>query len=196
MTEAEIPGYAMGDPSIPAAPITMEEFDRLKQTVMFTEADEEALRMAGDVLDGQIDAVVERLFEFAGSHDFLLYYFTDGHGTPDVEYVGRVQARVGQWIRDTCAPPYDEDWLAYQFEIGRRKHRTKKNRTDDADAVPNVDFRYFAAFLHPITALVRPFLENGDRTPEEVDRMYDAWFKSMVLQVTLRSYPYVRDGDW
>jgi hypothetical protein len=43
---------------------------------------------------------------------------------------------------------------------------------------------------------VREFLANGEYTNEEVDAMYHAWFKSVVLQVTLWSYPYVPEDDW
>jgi len=196
MSQETISGYDLGDESIPEAPVTDEEFDRLKQSVMWSEDDEEYLRMAGEVLDGQVDDVLDTWYGFVGDHDFLLYYFTDGEGDPNEEYLDRVRERFGQWIRDTCDPPYDREWLDYQFEIGRRHHRTAKNRTDDVDSVPNIDFRYVVAFVYPITATIRGFLENGDHAREEVDAMYHAWFKSVVLQVSLWSYPYVHEGDW
>lgn len=196
MSNESIPGYTKGDEEIPSAPISMEEFDQLKQTVMFTDEDEEYLQMAGDVLADQTEDILDVWYGFVGDHDFLLYYFTDGDGEPNDEYLDRVRARFGQWIRDTCETPYDQEWLDYQFEIARRHHRTKKNQTDDVESVPNIDFRYVAAFIYPITATIRDFLTNGDHTPEEVDKMYHAWFKAVVLQVTLWSYPYVPDEDW
>jgi Protoglobin len=44
--------------------------------------------------------------------------------------------------------------------------------------------------LYPVKA------EAGyeDHSPEEADKMHDAWFKSVVLQVTLWSQPYVKEG--
>jgi hypothetical protein len=125
-----------------------------------------------------------------------VYYFTDGEGNPDEEYLDRVRERFKQWIRDTCDAPYDKEWLNYQFEIARRHHRTKKNQTDDANAVGHIDLRYILAFIYPITATIREFLANGDHTDEEVDKMYHAWFKSVTLQVTLWSYPYVPEENW
>lgn len=197
MSERSIPGYGYGDESIPEPPISAEEFDRLKQSVMWSEEDDEYLQMAGDVLEPQIEEILDVWYGFVADHDFLVAYFADAEtGEPIDEYLERVRARFGQWIRDTCDTPYDEDWLAYQFEIGRRHHRTKKNRADSVDAVPHIDFRYLSAFIFPITATVRDFLENGDHSREEVDKMYHAWFKAVVLQVTLWSYPYVSDEDW
>jgi hypothetical protein len=196
MSQQDIPGYTYGEESVPESPVSAAEFDRLKQTVMFTEEDEEALRMAGEVLDGQIDDVLEVWYGFVGDHDFLLEYFSTPEGEPIEEYLDRVRARFGQWIRDTCDTPYDQDWLNYQYEIARRHHRTKKNETDGVDSVDNIDLRYVIAFIYPITATIREFLENGDHSEEEVDRMHDAWFKSIVLQVTLWSHPYTKEGDF
>ena len=173
----------------------MGEFERLQETVMFT-GDDEALRMSGEVLDGQIDGVLGAWYGFVGDHDFLLRYFSTPAGEPIDEYLDRVRARFGQWIRDTCDPPCDREWLNYQYEISLRHHRTKKNDVDDVNAVENIDLRYLIAFVYPITATIRQFLENGDRSADEVDRLHDAWFKSVVLQVTLWIYPYVRDGDY
>ena len=62
--------------------------------------------------------------------------------------------------------------------------------------MPNVDLRYVIAFVYPITATIRDFLDDGDPSAEGVDAMCHAWFKSVALQVTLWSYPYVHDGDW
>ncbi|WP_158057661.1 protoglobin domain-containing protein [Halorussus halophilus] len=196
MSDTEISGYTYGEDSVAESPLSMAEFEKLKQTVMWSEEDEEHLRMAGDVLDGQIDDVLELWYGFVGDHDFLLEYFSTPEGEPIDEYLDRVRARFGQWIRDTCDPPYDEDWLNYQQEIALRHHRTKKNQTDDAESVPIIHFRYMTAFVYPITATIRQFLENSDHDAETVEKMYDAWFKSVVLQVTLWSYPYVKDGDF
>ncbi|WP_092931200.1 protoglobin domain-containing protein [Natrinema hispanicum] len=196
MSSDKIPGYTYGTAEIPDAPISMDEFERLQQTVLFDEDDEEYLQMAGDVLEDQIDDVLDVWYGFVADHDFLVYYFANGEGNPDEEYLDRVRERFGQWIRDTCETPYDEDWLNYQFEIGRRHTREKKNEVDDADAVDHIDMRYLVAFIYPITATIREFLADSDHSDADVDAMYHAWFKSIVLQVTLWSYPYVPDENW
>ncbi len=192
----EIPGYDYGDESIPEAPYDEEDLEKLQATVMFDEDDEEALNEAGDVLDPQIDDILDLWYDFVSANDHLVYYFTDGEGNPDEEYLDRVRERFGQWIRDTCNPPYDQEWLNYQYEIGLRHTREKKNQADDADAVPHIHARYLIAFIYPITATIRDFLENGDHSAEEVDDMFHAWFKSVTLQVTLWTRPYMPEEDW
>lgn len=192
----EIPGYDYGDESLPEAPYDEEDLEKLQAAVMFDEEDEEALREAGEVLEPQIDEILDLWYDFVGAHDHLVYYFTDGEGNPDEEYLERVRERFGQWIRDTCNPPYDQEWLNYQYEIGRRHTREKKNRTDDADAVDHIHARYLIAFIYPITATIRDFLENGDHSDAEVEEMFHAWFKSVTLQVTLWTRPYFPEGDW
>ena len=62
--------------------------------------------------------------------------------------------------------------------------------------MPNIDLRYVIAFIYPITATIRDILDDGVLSAEEVDAVYHAWFKSVALQVTLLSYPYVHGGDW
>ncbi|AKB54806.1 protoglobin [Methanosarcina barkeri MS] len=80
--------------------------------------------------------------------------------------------------------------------IGLRHHRTKKKRTDNVESVPNINYRYLVAFIYPITATIKPFLAKKGHTSEGVEKMYQAWFKAITLQVTLWSYPYVRQGDF
>lgn len=195
MSDTEIPGYTYGEESVAESPLDVEEFEKLQQTVMWSEEDEEHLRMAGDVLEGQIDDVLDVWYGFVADHDFLVRYFATPDGEPIDEYLDRVRERFGQWIRDACNPPYDEDWLDYQQEIALR-HRDKKNETDGVESVPVIHFRYVVAFVYPITATVRQFLENSDHDEETVDAMHEAWFKSVVLQVALWSHPYVKDGDF
>lgn len=190
-----IPGYAYGDPDLPQAPFDTDDLANLEAATMWTDEDEKALRMAGDVLEDQVEEVVETWYGFVADNDHLIRYFSSDH-QPDEQYLERVRARFEQWILDTCRRPYDQTWLDYQHEIGLRHHRTKKNRTDDVDAAPNIDLRYMIAFIYPITATIRDFLEDGDQTEAEVEKMYNAWFKAVTLQVALWARPYAKDGDW
>jgi len=45
------------------------------------------------------------------------------------------------------------------------------------------------AFIYPITATIKPFLASKGHNVEEVEKMHQAWFKSVTLQVTLWVYP-------
>jgi hypothetical protein len=52
------------------------------------------------------------------------------------------------------------------------------------------------AFIYPITATIKPFLANKGHKDDEVEKMHQAWFKSVVLQVALWSVPYTKPGDF
>jgi hypothetical protein len=191
-----IAGYTYGQPDVARSPLSLDEFALLQKTVLFTEEDVRYLRMAGDVLEDQIDDVLDVWYGFVGSHPHLVYYFQGPDGQPIQLYLERVRARFGQWILDTCRRPYDQDWLNYQMEIGLRHHRTKKNQTDGVSAPPHIPLRYMIAFIVPITLTIRDFLARKGHAPEEVEKMHQAWFKAVTLQVILWSYPYAREGDF
>lgn len=191
MSSTNIPGYTYGAADVATSPVSLEEFELLKQAVLFTEEDEQALRLAGEVLADQVEEILDLWYGFVGSHDHLVYYFTDGQGNANSDYLAAVRKRFGQWILDTCNRPYNQDWLNYQQEIGLRHHRSKKNQTDGVNSVPNINHRYLVAFIYPITATIKPFLAKKGHSVEEVDKMHQAWFKSVVMQVALWSAPYV-----
>ncbi len=193
---SNIPGYTYGTDQVARSPITVNEFEGLKQAVLFGPEDEKYLRMAGEVLADQIEDVLDLWYGFVGSHPHLVYYFTDGQGNANGEYLAAVRKRFGQWILDTCNRPYDQAWLDYQHEIGLRHHRTKKNQTDGVQSVPNVAHRYMVAFIYPITATIKSFLAKKGHSAEDVEKMHQAWFKSVTMQVALWSAPYVKEGDW
>lgn len=178
-------------------PVTVEELELLKKSVLLGDDDIAALRRSGEVLARQVEDVLDVWYGFVGSNPHLVAAFARrSDGQPDPDYLAAVRVRFGDWIRETAAAEYDEAWLAKQLELGRRHHRSGKNRTDGVDAADHVPLRYVIALVYPITATLRPFLEKGGDPPELVERMQDAWRKSVLLQVALWSYPYCREGDW
>jgi hypothetical protein len=196
-TSVTIPGYTYGQAQLPRSPVSMKDFDLLKETVLFTDEDVRYLRMSLDVVKDQTDAILDVWYGFVASHPQLVYYFErKSDGKPDTEYLTAVRKRFGQWILDTAAANYDQRWLDYQAEIGRRHHRTGKNKTDNAPSVDNISYRYLPTLIYPITTTLKPFLAKKGNSPDDVDKMHQAWVKSVILQVTLWSYPYVKDGDF
>lgn len=189
-------GYTYGTEAVAKSPVSSEDFDLLKKTVLFTDEDEKYLRLAGEVLADQVEEVLDLWYGFVGSHPHLVHYFTNSQGEPDGNYLAAVRKRFGQWILDTCNRPYDQDWLNYQHEIGLRHYRTKKNKTDGVQSVPIINYRYLIAFIYPITATIKPFLEKKGHSADEVEKMHQAWFKSLVLQITLWTNPYLRSEDY
>jgi hypothetical protein len=196
MSTTTIPGYTYGTASVPRSPVTLDEFERLKQSVLFGDDDVKALRRSYDILKDQVEAILDVWYGFVGATPHLLAAFAGPDGQPIGHYLAAVRKRFGQWILDTARADYDETWLAYQHEIGLRHHRTKKNRTDGVAAAAIVPFRYLVALLFPVTFTLKPFLAKKGDPPEVVEQMYLAWVKSCLLQVILWSYPYVKEGDF
>jgi hypothetical protein len=131
------------------SPLDLEDLDLLKQTVLFAEEDEEYLRLAGDVLEDQVDEVLDLWYGFVGSHPHLIRYFASPDGEPNAGYLERVRERFKRWILDTCRRPYDQQWLDYQQEIALRHTHAKKNKTDGAEATPeHIPLRYLMAFIY------------------------------------------------
>ncbi len=192
MTEP-IKGYAYGQ--VGQSPVSIADLDLLKKTVLFTEADENNLRLAGEVLKDQTNEVLDLWYGFVGSNEHLVHYFAKD-GQPNMDYLTAVRARFGQWIMDLCNKPYDQEWLNYQQEIALRHHRIKKNKTDDVDTVPIIHYRYLVAFIFPITATIKTFLAKKGHAPETVEAMHTAWFKAVTLTVILWTYPYINQNEF
>lgn len=194
--EPKIPGYTMSERAVRKAPITLGELEEIQKSLLMSEEDIRYLRRSRDVLEPHVEELVGVWYGFVGSNPHLLKYFSSAAGEPDAEYLARVRARFERWVLDTAEAEYDQEWLDYQFEIGRRHHRVGKNATDNADAIDHIHFRHLPALTIPVTTTLRPFLERGGHSAAEVDKMHAAWVKSVLLQSILWSYPYVNDGDF
>jgi hypothetical protein len=189
--ETAIPGYTFGSDVASRSPVSSEELDLLKQTVLFGAEDKEALRLAGEVLEDQVEQLLDVWYGFVASHPHLVRYFADAEGSPIEEYLARVRARFGQWVHDLCRRDWDQEWLDYQEEIALRHTEAKKNRTDQAEGAPaEIPLRYMIAFVYPITATVRQFLAGKGHDREQVEAMHQAWFKAVTLSVVLWARPY------
>ena len=197
MSNASIPGYRLHDQSLARSPITVADLATLQASLLFGPDDIVALRKAHAVVAGQVEDILDVWYGFVGSNPHLLESFVDRRsGAPDSNYLAAVRKRFGKWILDTCLADYDGQWLAYQDEIGRRHHRTGKNATDGASAVPHIQLRYILALVMPISVTMKPFFAKTGLGAAEVDAMHAAWTKSVLLQAILWSRPYVKDGDF
>lgn len=196
MTTHDIPGYTYGQPGLEPSPVSERELDELKASVMFGEADEAALRRAGDVLADQVEDVLDVWYGFVADNPHLVAFFSAEDGTVLQDYLAGVRPRFGQWILDTCRRPFDRAWLDYQHEIALRHTTAKKNATDGVAAITPVPLRYLVAFIYPISSTIRPFLAKKESDPEQVEAMAQAWHKAVTLQVALWARPYTTAGAW
>jgi len=196
VTQTDIPGYTYGTAAVARSPVSLQDLELLRATLLLGDDDLAALRRSGEVLAPQVEEILDVWYGFVGANPHLLAAFSNAQGQPDQQYLAAVRRRFGRWILDTARATYDQAWLDYQHEIGLRHTRARKNQTDGADAADHIPLRYVLALLVPITTTLRPFLGKGGAAPEEVEAMHAAWVKAVLLQVILWSQPYVRDGDF
>lgn len=197
MTTTDIAGYTLGRSEVPGSPVSLDELELLKQSVLFGDDDVRSLKMSHDVLADQVEDVLDVWYGFVASHPHLVHYFTRrSDGEPDGDYLAAVRKRFAQWILDTASADFDQSWLDYQYEIGLRHHRAKKNQTDGVDSVEIIPLRYLIAFIYPITATLRPFLAKKGHDDGDVDAMQDAWRKAVIIQVALWAQPFAKEGDF
>ena len=186
-----------GAGALPPAPISLEEFHQMEQAAFFTPEDVRHLRMSWDVLRDQVEVVLDVWYDFMAAYPFLLQTFSrPSDGQPDQRYLDAVRQRFARWIETTAQANYDQQWLNEQYEIGRRHYRTGKNQTDHVDSVDIVPYRFIVPLVSPLVTTLKPFLAQKGHTPDEVDKMQQAWLKSMLLQVTLWGQPYIKEGDF
>jgi len=198
MAATDIPGYTFGSTALARSPVSPAEFERMKAGALFGDDDLRCLRRSHDILKDQVEQILDVWYGFVGSQPHLLASFGAGGDAakPQADYLAAVRRRFGQWILDTARAEYDQRWLDWQHEIGLRHHRSRKNRTDGADAAAIVPFRDLFALAVPVTFTLKPFLAKKGHSAEQVEQMHQAWLKSCLLQLTLWSHPYIKDGDF
>jgi hypothetical protein len=186
-----VPGYTYGTDAVAPSPITLQDLEALKVTVGFTEEDQRYLLLAGEVLMGQTREVVLqwRSGIIAGIPN-LARHSRSLEGEPLPDYLAKSNLRFEQWILDTCFRPYDRDWLNYQQEIALRHTSLKKNKTDDVKSTSHVPLRDIIGFIVVINETIKPYLAANGHSADDVNKMHQAWCRSMQLQVALWARPY------
>lgn len=196
--QTEVPaGYTYGKKEIAKSPFTPDELKLLQQSLLFNDEDVKYLRMSHDILKGQTNEILDVWYGFVGSTPQLVYFFGNKKtGKPDGEYLAKVRERFKMWVLQTAEAKYDQDWLNYQYEIGLRHYTTKKNKTDNVNSVPVINYRYIPALTIPVITTLKPFLAKTGASPEDVDKMQNAWLKSVLMQTILWGQPYMKKGEF
>ena len=201
MAAEHILGYTYGSAEVAMSPVSMRELEELKISAGFTEEDERYLRQAGEVLADQTEQVVLhwRSGIIAGIPNLARHSRTpEGDALPD--YLAKSNLRFQQWILDTCLRPYDQDWVNYQQEIALRHTSLKKNKIDGVRSTQYVPLRDIVAFIAVINETIKPYLAAKGHSSADVDKMHQAWCKSLQLQLALWTRPYAdakqRLNEW
>ena len=191
-----IAGYSYGSAEVKPSHVSSLDLERLKITAGFTERDQQALRLAGEVLADQTEAIVHQWRSgIIASIPHLAQHSRTPEGEPIPEYLAKSNLRFEQWIVDTCTKPYDQDWLNYQQEIALRHTAVKKNQTDGVHSTPYVPLSDIVAFVAVMNETIKPYLAAKGHAVEDVERMHSAWCKSMQLQMALWVRPYMEASN-
>jgi Protoglobin len=187
----QIPGYDYGGAEVAQSPISMAQLIELKTSAGFKDEDRRFLQLAGEVLSGQTRQIVAQWRgQIIASIPHLARHSRTPEGNPIPDYLAKSNLRFEQWILDTCLRPYDQDWLNYQNEVALRHTAAKKNKTDGVKSTPFVPFGDILAFVAVMNETIKPYLAAKGHSQEEVDRMHQAWCKSIQLQLALWANPY------
>ena len=73
-TSTRIPGYTLGSAEVAKSPISMQEFEELKKSALFAEADVVYLRLSADVLADQVDDLLKTWRGVIFDHPHLRAY--------------------------------------------------------------------------------------------------------------------------
>jgi len=187
----DIPGYSYGAADVALSPFSVRELDDLKVSAGFTEEDQRYLRLAGDVLADQTKQIVEHWrSDIIVGIPKLARHSRAPDGSPIPEYLTKSNLRFQQWILDTSLRTYDQDWINYQQEIALRHTAAKKNKVDGVRSTPYVPLRDVMTFVAVMNITMKQYLAAKGHPAEVVDRMHQAWCKSVQLQFALWIGPY------
>jgi hypothetical protein len=193
---AQIPGYDYGRDGTAHSPVSMGELHQLEQAVGWSDEDARVLQRHSKIFRDHAEQMVDSWRTVIGAQPHLAKWFFGPDGKPDEEYKAKVKKRFVQWVVDACSLPHDQAWLDYQEEIGLRHTPAKKNKTDARQTAPLVPLRYLIGFIPFVTIGARRFLEDRGVTGAELQKLEDAWTRSVQLHVTLWSRPYAKEGLW
>ncbi len=190
-TAVDTPGYSYGLPSVARSPVTVEQLAALKVSAGFTAEDERCLRLAGEVLEGQVEQIVHHWRnQIIAGIPSLARHSRSPEGDALPTYLERSNARFCRWILDTCLRPWDQAWIDYQQEIALRHTSLKKNEVDGARSSPYVPLRDVIAFTGVMNETIKPYLAAKGHSTDEVEKMHTAWCKAIQLQMALWIGPY------
>jgi hypothetical protein len=80
VSQTDIPGYTYGTDAVPRSPLSLDELELLKATLLMGDDDLAALRRSGQVLAGRVEEILDVWYGFVGANPHLLAAFTGPDG--------------------------------------------------------------------------------------------------------------------
>ncbi len=172
---------------------TAEEVELLWRIGLFSSDDERALRKLWRVLKGRTDDYLDMVLGMVAAYPALAAALAEvRHHTWGVSADGSATVRrlFREWLSETCHSPQRLSWLKrLYFDLMPERSAQKM-----AAELPS--FRYLIALSFPLVATLRSLLAGIELAPQEIERMQSALLKAILLQATLLSKLYVKEGFW
>lgn len=173
-----------------------EDIELLWRIGLFSADDERALRKLWRILGGQTDDYLDMVLGMVAAYPALaaalatirhesLGFAADGSAT--------VRPLFRQWLSETCLSPHQPPWIGRLYSLHADLPPERPTRGLSAK-LP--EFRYLIALSFPLVAAARSLLVDAGLASEAIERMQSAFLKAILLQVTLLSKLYVKDGFW
>lgn len=166
---------------------SIRDIIQLKRMLLFTKEDEQYLQLAGEVLSGQAEELLDAWYGYILGNDYLAYYFTMD-GQPDKDYLHTLRPRFSDWIRSLCQHPVTGQFHRFEEMISRHLQE-KSTDSGKQDAISLVYLRYLITFIYPVTNSSLDYLSRKGHSRQEVAKMHQAWFKAVCMSVALWIYP-------
>lgn len=170
-----------------------EEIGLLGRIELFSLDDARALRKIWRLLKGQTDDYLEIMLGMVTAYPALATALTVPHGaSPEGLLSSSATTRhwFRRWLFETCLFPCEPPWLKQLYA------ELPPNRSAQSLLALLPGFRYLIALSFPLIATARSLLVASGLASQEIERMQAALLKAILLQVTLLSKLYVRDGLW
>jgi Protoglobin len=162
---------------------------------LFSPDDELALRDAWRILEGQTDDYLDRVMGMVAAHPVLAAALTalcgEESATHSLDGAAAVRDCFRRWLFETCFFPHEPPWLKQLY-----LERVLPDSPVQSSPVLLPGFRHAVALAYPLVATARPFLAVQGRDHQDIERMQHALLKAILLQVTLLSKLYVKEGLW
>jgi len=105
VTQTDIPGYTYGTAAVDRSPVSLQDLELLKATLLLGDDDLAALRRSGAVLAPQVEEILDVWYGFVGANPHLLAAFSNAQGQPDQHYLAAVRRRFGNGSSIPPGPP-------------------------------------------------------------------------------------------
>lgn len=171
------------------------EVELLLRIGLFSPDDELALRDAWRILEGQTDDYLDVVLGMVAAHPVLAAAFTalcgEESATHSLDGAAAVRDCFRRWLFETCFFPHEPPWLKQLY-----LERVLSDSLVQPSPTLLPVFRHTVALAYPLVATARPLLAAQGRDHQDIERMEHALLKAILLQVTLLSKLYVKEGLW